>query len=218
MPNYRKRLEEEKALYNRMLGAKNTLVRDITNINFDILTNENRLADIQKTQHLLNIVSNNAREQAKQLLEQTVTAALNFVFTEPCRFEIELTTLRGKPACEFYVVTIVNGEESRQKPQDACGGGFVDIIATALRYAYINIFNDPYINNGIALDEPGKMVDELSVVKFAEFIKSLGNSFNRQTIMITHNDAMVSVADKVTMVNKVNDTSVVQDYNFGGTP
>lgn len=214
--DYRKKLQDALGDYNMRLGEERRIKQDIAALDLNIATQELNLDIFQKTQFLLNTVSNEARQKAKQLLEQTVTSAINFVSSEQVGFEIELTTLRGKPACEFYVLTTVDGETSRQRPQDSCGGGFVDVISTALRYAYINIFSDPVIQNAIVLDEPGKMVSELAAVKFAEFAKSLGQSFNRQTIMITHNDNLINVADSVKMVTKTNDVSVVQNYVLGG--
>ena len=214
--DYRKRLNEAVMDYQTKVGERNSIEYDIKRLTYDIAK---ALIDIelyQKVQHLLNIVSNESRQKAKKLLEQTVTSTINFVSSEQVAFEIELSTLRGKPACEFYVVTTVDGQPSRQRPQDSCGGGFVDIISTALRYAYINVFSDPVIGNAIVLDEPGKMVSELAAVKFAEFAKHLGQSFDRQTIMITHNDNLINVADNVKMVTKVNDVSIIQDYNLGG--
>ena len=213
---YKDKIEQATTRYHVMQGEKNSIEKDIKSINYNLVKAQVDIDLYQKVQHLLNIVSTEARDKAKQLLEQTVTSAINFVSPEAVTFEIEMTTLRGKPACEFYVITTVNGEESRQKPQDSCGGGFVDIISTALRYAYINIFSDPVIGNAIVLDEPGKMVSEMAAVKFAEFTKSLGQSFDRQTIMVTHNDNLINIADHVKMVTKINDTSNIQNYTLGG--
>ena len=213
---YKTAIENATNHYNLMLGEKNSIEKDIKLINYTMVKAQVDVDLYQKVQHLLNVVSTEAREKAKGLLEQTVTSAINFVSPEAVSFEIEMTTLRGKPACEFYVVSTVNGELSRQKPEDSCGGGFVDIISTALRYAYVNIFSDPHIGNAIVLDEPGKMVSELAAVKFAEFTKSLGQSFDRQTIMVTHNDNLIGIADSVNMIVKTGDTSQIQQNISGG--
>ena len=51
-------------------------------------------------------------------------------------------------------------------------------------------------------DEPGKMISEQMSVKFAEYLKFLGNHYNRQTIMITHNNNLSSVSDRTFVVAK----------------
>lgn len=216
LQKYTDTITKSTAYYHKMVGEKNGIEKDIRSLQYSLTKAQVDIELYQKVQHLLNVVSTEAREKAKGLLEQTVTAAINFVSPEAVSFEIEMTTLRGKPACEFYVVSSVNGEVSRQRPEDSCGGGFVDIISTALRYAYVNIFSDPYIGNAIILDEPGKMVSEMAAVKFAEFTKSLGQSFDRQTIMVTHNDNLIGIADNVNIVVKNGDHSIVQKDLIGG--
>ena len=39
-------------------------------------------------------------------------------------------------------------------------------------------------------------------IKFAEYIKFLGTHYDRQTIMVTHNDNLSNVADKTFVVTK----------------
>ena len=112
-------------------------------------------------------------------------------------------TERSKASYEFYIKTTVNGQESLQSPKDANGGGFIDIISVAAKYAYLELFNDPKIKCGtIFLDEPGKMVDEQSSIKFAEYIKELGKDYNKQTIMITHNTSLKDIADQTYYVSQ----------------
>lgn len=168
---------------------------------------------LNKSLVLINEVGKKAREIAKTQLETIVTDSLKYIHGENCRFEIELKEQRGVPSAEFYVITEVNGEESRQIPEEACGGGYIDAISTALRYAYIKAFNNPNPNNAIILDEPGKMLSEQASVKFAEFVKQLGVLFNKQTIMVTHNDMLKSVADKSFDVVKNGDESKVTEHN-----
>ena len=108
-----------------------------------------------------------------------------------------------KASYEFYIKSTVNGTECIQKPEDANGGGFVDIISVASKYAYLEIFNDPKIMSGtLFFDEPGKMISEQMSVKFAEYLKFLGNHYNRQTIMITHNNNLSSISDRTFVVSK----------------
>ena len=155
-----------------------------------------------KTQELLNKASSLAREKAKGHLESIVTMALNQVYGNDSKFVIELDNQRGVPSAEFYVVTTVDGIESKQIPQEDCGGGYINVISTALRFAYLKAFNHPRINNAILLDEPGSMISEYASVKYAEFIQKLCELFNKQTILITHSESLKAVADNSIIVEK----------------
>lgn len=163
-----------------------------------------------QAQELLNNASKKARESAKAHLENIVTMALNTVHEEDCKFVIELDDQRGVPSAEFYVIKDVDGEISKQKPTYN-GGGYVDVIATALRFAYLKAFNNPKLNNAIILDEPGSMISELASIKFAEFVKKLSVMFDKQTIMVTHADSLKLVADNTILIDKINGESRVID-------
>ena len=142
---YKTHLEDLKSLYHRRLGAKEELEQNIDKTNAQIQTLESISGQSILALELLSQVSKVAREKAKTHLESIVTEALVYILGNDYKFVIDLGESGGKPTCEFYVETTVNGEVSRQKPEQACGGGVVDIISTALRYAYLEIFNDDVV-------------------------------------------------------------------------
>lgn len=208
MKSYREKLDIVKESYNKRIGARDRIVKENETLVAKKFKCEDLMIQLANITQLLINVSSHAREEAKTQLESIVTTALQYVSEDSYEFKIEPVNGK-KPGYEFFVVSKINGIVSKQKPQDACGGGFVDIIATALRYVYLNSFANPVINNAIILDEPGKMISEGASIKFAEFIKHLGNSFNRQTIMVTHNESLVNVADKTHLIQKINGQSIV---------
>lgn len=166
------------------------------------LENDNLILD--KAITVLTSAANTSRDNARAHFEKIVTDALQFV-TQSTDYEFIIKDLpgRAKASYDFFIKSTVNGVECIQKPEDANGGGFVDIISVASKYAYLEIFNDPKIMSGtLFFDEPGKMISEQMSVKFAEYLKFLGNHYNRQTIMITHNNNLSSVADRTFIVSK----------------
>lgn len=168
----------------------------------DTLTDENDI--LNKVILILTEYSNVARNNAKNHFEKIITEALQYVTqSTDYEFVIQEKVERSKASYEFYIKTTINGEESLQSPKDANGGGFVDIISVAAKYAYLELFNDPKIQcSAVFLDEPGKMIDEQRSIKFAEYIKELGKNYNRQTIMITHNANLKNVADQTYYVSQ----------------
>lgn len=161
--------------------------------------------------------SNIARNNAKNHFEKIITEALQYITqSTDYEFVIQEKVDRSKASYEFFIKTTINGEESLQSPKDANGGGFVDIISVAAKYAYLELFNDPKIQCGtVFLDEPGKMIDEQRSIKFAEYIKELGKNYNKQTIMITHNTSLKDIADQTYYVsqnaNLISQVSELQD-------
>ena len=198
------------------------LKKDIASIKSKMTSLETMTQDLEKVKIILTQASATSRDNARSHFEKIITDALQFVTqNKDYEFIIRELTGRAKASYEFYIKSTVNGVECIQKPEDANGGGFVDIISVAIKYAYLEIFNDPKIMSATLLyDEPGKMISEQMSIKFAEYIKFLGNHYNRQTIMITHNDNLSNVANKTFIVHKdrngisnISETSVV-DINF----
>lgn len=92
---------------------------------------------LDKVRVLFQLSAEHARMQAKQQLETLVTNALKYVFGPSFRFEIELSEHGGNPTADFYVVSEWEGQTFKNKPQDARGGGIVDVVSLALRIALI---------------------------------------------------------------------------------
>ena len=196
-----------KTLETNVIIAKQNeamLKKDIASIKGKMSSLETMNQNLEKVIVILTQAATTSRDNARAHFEKIITDALQFVSqSKDYEFVIKELTGRAKASYEFYIKSTVNGIECIQKPEDANGGGFVDIISVAAKYAYLEIFNDPKIMSGTLLyDEPGKMISEQMSVKFAEYIKFLGNHYGRQTIMITHNDNLSNVADKTFVVRK----------------
>lgn len=196
------KLQQLKDRYNSELAIRDNIQSTITDYKTKIYFLDQTIEECDKAAILLTNISLEAKRAVTDFLEEVVTDAISYISDGQYKFKIEIEESGKSTKCEFYIVETVNGEESKQKPQDACGGGFIDVISTTLRYAYMNLYNQPQIMGPVILDEPGKMVSSEMSVKFGEFIKKLGQEFNRQTIMITHNDNLTNIADKVELVVK----------------
>lgn len=188
--------------YTTDLAVKNNIKSTIHQYDNMISDLDEKIELCDKASMVLTTVSLDAKQSVTTFLEEVVTDALNFISSGDYAFKIDIDDSGKTTKCEFFIEEKIGEEISRQKPEDACGGGFVDIISTTLRYAYLNLYNNPKLCGPIILDEPGKMISSEMSVKFGEFIKKLGDEFNRQTIMITHNDNITAIADKVEVVVK----------------
>jgi len=197
-------LQKLKDEYNKKMAIKNQIDEDIVKYRADIYFLDKEIQECDKAAIMLANISLNAKKSITMFLEDLVTDALQYISGGQYSFLIDIDNSDvGKTTkCEFYICETIEGVQSKQRPQDSCGGGFIDIISTTLRYAYLNLYNNPSLMGAIILDEPGKMVSAEMSVKFGEFIKRLGEDFNRQTIMITHNDNLTNIADKIEEIIK----------------
>ncbi|MGE5329842.1 MAG: ATPase [Deltaproteobacteria bacterium] len=176
-------------------GRKEQLEEQIKIIEDNLKIGENDIDVFEQVRILLQKTSDYAREQSRIRIEALVTNCLQYIFDSSIEFKIEISEARGRPEAEFYVISQVNGETIKTKPQEARGGGVVDIISLALRLAMLQC-SSVEINGPIILDEPAKHVSDEYIVQVAEFLKQISLMFDRQVIMVTHNRHLVEIADK----------------------
>lgn len=148
-----------------------------------------------KASVFITTISLEAKKMVIVILEDMVTEAIASISEGRYSFKIQIEETAKGNKCEFYIVEEVDSEISMQNPKEACGGGFIDIISTTLRYVYLNVFKNPSLNGPIILDEPAKMLSSDMSYSFGEFIKKLGEDFDRQTIIVTHNDDLGDISD-----------------------
>lgn len=177
---------------------KNTILK--TNHNIELLEEVNIL--LQRT-------SEYGRKQAKKQIEIIVTNCLQYVFDSNIEFVIEIEELYGKPNAEFYVITKDKDEIIKTKPELSRGGGVVDIISLALRTSFLQI-HKPLIEGPLILDEPAKHVSEEYIFNVADFLKRISEMFNRQVIMVTHNNHLSSISTSSYRVHLNGTQSIVE--------
>lgn len=203
MSIFTNRISTLRSNFETLKTQKEMIEQSIAQYDKDMACTKQQMEVCDKSAILINNISTEAKMKVTAILEDMVTDAIKVISDGQYEFKILIEDTPKGNRCEFYIAENVDGEISLQKPSDSCGGGFVDIISTTLRYVYLNVFKDPVMKGPIILDEPAKMLSSEMSNKFGEFIKKLGEDFNRQTIMITHNDVIGSVADNNIDLRKV---------------
>ncbi len=148
---------------------------------------------LSKVSTLLHKTSEYAREQAKFQVETLVTKCLQYVFETDIKFIVEIEEQRSKSAAEFYVVNNIDDHILKTKPELSRGGGVVDIVSLALRIAFLQT-HKPKIQGPLILDEPAKHVSDEYIYNVSEFLKQTSELFDRQIIMVTHNNHLSSIS------------------------
>lgn len=204
-----RKLKDLEADYNTRNGQYQRLLSDKKRLDQSLAKIKKENQSFEESRLLLQKVGKTARESAKKRLEETVTDALRYVFGPTFTFVIELRDLRGRAEADFYVESIEGNETIRNQPEDARGGGVIDIIAIALRIALVQIYNNPNLKGPIILDEPGKHVSADYSMKLATFLKQMSTTFDRQIIISTHQPDLSSIADQAYHVELKGGKSIV---------
>lgn len=206
-------LEKEKAEYYKQKGKMDILAEQITNIDEKLTLIKSENDKLHKVKFLLQNASQYAREQSKKQMEYTVTQCLQYIFDPSLEFKIEIVEKSNRIEAEFYVISNINGEQIKTKPQDSRGGGVVDVISLAIRIAMMEI-NEPKIQGPLILDEPAKHVSNEYITNVSEFLKQIGSTFKRQIIMVTHNNYLLESADSCYKVTLRDGVSIVEPLNL----
>jgi DNA repair exonuclease SbcCD ATPase subunit len=188
-------------VHDRLAGRQGELAAEADRL-------EQQIGLTQQAAALLHSLSNLSRERLCEHLSRIVTTALQYVYGPDFKFEFELVTdKRGNTRLEYYVTS---GDSIRTRPQDARGGGVVDVISIALRVGILSLMNNPPLPGPVILDEPGRHLDPESAVKLGEFLRFIAETTGRQFIVITHHEAIVPYAHAAFRVTQVDGTSRVE--------
>lgn len=203
----RKELEQAK-------GKRDLLVQQKSDKEVELQAVEGNISTWEQVQLLLSKSSEFAREQLKQKIEETVTAALRSVFEDPgISFCVELGQVGGSPSASWQVISSYKDFEVAANPEDARGGGVTDVVSLALRLALLELAR-PKHDGPVVLDEPGKMISREYLPNVAAFLSKYGEKTGRQIIMVTHHGVLADAADVAWYVNQ--DKGVSRAEQIGG--
>lgn len=187
-------IDELNNFISRESGKKEKLMEQLSEYEKEILALEENIVLLEKVSILLQKTSEFARNQAKNQIENLVTKCLQYIFESDIRFLIEIDELRNKANAQFYVISEDDGMEIKTRPELSRGGGVVDIVSLALRIAFLQI-HKPTIQGPLILDEPAKHVSEDYIYNVGDFLKETSEMFNRQIIMVTHNQHLAALSE-----------------------
>lgn len=197
MPTYEElnnRLEDLKTICaeSKMRRLLHIEQRDTLVDKVDTLAKELNIFD--KTRIFLQSVADVARAQTKERLERIVTNALQAVRGPEYSFHVRIRpTATGRPEVDFLTITEVGGRKIESLPTLGKGGGVIDIIATTLKFAMLEIED----NDGIIwMDEPFKFVSEEYVENASNLLQYMGKTSGRQIIAITHDTGFIEACNR----------------------
>lgn len=185
--------------YNSLSGRITSLKSDIQ-IKENQINEKNNLVDnLNKASWVLTEVQKRTQERFKEKIEGLVSLAIKSVYDRPFGFELVFERKRDKMEIRPLIYEIVNGQkEYYEDAENELGGGIVDICSFALRVVLWTM-EAPRSRNVFILDEPGKNLGALLPL-FGQMLREVSHKLNFQLIIITHDDALTEIADRVFVV------------------
>ncbi|MDO5724706.1 MAG: ATPase [Tissierellia bacterium] len=163
-------------------------------INEEIEEIDQYVLTLEKVSVLLKKVAEYARNQARLNIESLVSNCLKYIFNENIDFKIDIKDTKKSLSAEFFLETYIDDVLMRTKPEISNGGGVIDIISIALRISFLQL-HSPLIEGPLILDEPAKHVSNNYIFNVGDFLKKSAERFDRQIIMVTHNEQLAEMAD-----------------------
>jgi hypothetical protein len=148
-----------------------------------------------KARWVLTEVSQQTQRRFQDKVERLLTMAIQTVFDRPFEFKLEFERKRNKMECK---PTIIEGDRIYDDPEYDLGGGVLDIISFAFRIVLWSLQN-PRSRNVIILDEPMKNMGKL-ISLGGQVLREISHSLNLQLIIVTHDDELIDIGDRVFQV------------------
>jgi DNA repair exonuclease SbcCD ATPase subunit len=183
------RVRQLSSVYNQRFGKLAYLRQELANVTAKIETLEKELDLDTKTRMVLELLSKLTEQEVKDYIEPLVTEALRAVFGYDLTFGIQFGFERNQVVAAFSLMD-GQGNKAEGDIEEMKGGGVLDVISLVLRFVLLELFGLP---GPVVLDEPGRFVDRKHQPAFGELILSFATKFNRQIVIVTHDDAICAI-------------------------
>lgn len=188
---------------NKTLGKIESLEQSKSNYEALIEKYEKLLVATEQAQALIQTVAKETQETLVFQINDVVNTALNTCFPDEYEFKAEFEIKRNKT--EAKLVFLKNGFEI--DPLQASGGGVVDVASLGLRVAAWSLSNN---DNVLLIDEGFKFLSRDLQPRMAEILQEISKKLNLQIIQVSHSPDLIENSDKIFVVKKVKEVSVIE--------
>ncbi len=188
-------LEQWKKELDRDIILRDRIHFELDDLNKKLSALETERNNVEKAQALVQLVAQETQQQLRYELSELATLAMESIFPNPQKIDIEFDLKRGKTECVISFIDPVSGDKIN--PIDESSGGSVDVAALALQISLWSLQRDK-TRNVFILDEPLKFLkgDGLPE-KGAAMIKEISEQLGIQVIMVSHSTELIDSADRV---------------------
>ncbi|WCF11400.1 hypothetical protein NDS46_31070 (plasmid) [Paenibacillus thiaminolyticus] len=201
------RLDALKSIYHKEVGILSQLTKEKEEKEKIMKSKVEERDGIELKKVLVSEASEEARKQARDILQDMGTSALKFIMGDHMTLEIELKPqARQQWVANFISKSNESGKWVETDPAEEEGGGVADVVAISTQTSMLQLTGE----NNVApwfLDEPSKYVSKGHSEQVALFLKDTSTFFNRQTFMVTHDEYLANVGDVAYHFRKTEGTS-----------
>jgi DNA repair exonuclease SbcCD ATPase subunit len=184
-------LQQYQEKLQQALGEKRRLENQLQKAREDLEQAEEDLQTIEKAQAFIQKIAQETQNQLSYRVEDIVQMGIDTCFPGDFQFRLKFETKRGKTEASLDLIQ----EGWSIDPLASCGGGVSSIEAFGLRIASWSLERT---NNTIWLDEPFKDINGEHIRQAAcEVLKQVSHQLGIQFIIITGDQEIVNVADRV---------------------
>lgn len=209
MMNFETQLTKLEDVLNKKKVQKAIIQDNINRIEDDLKESLETINDLRAEKELIKYAAQTARRQAGEQLSSITSGILDFVFEEGKELDI---SFNDKDEATISLKKYLDsGEVVYSDPASADGGGYADIVSSSLMIAMLSIQENNKF--GIMHDEPTKYLskggeDSMKHKRIAEFYSDVATNFEKQVILVSHNDILNSHADKAFRVEMEEGTGI----------
>jgi DNA repair exonuclease SbcCD ATPase subunit len=177
----------------RKAGRRDQLATEVAAAEYQLELLTQGQEDIARALEIIQQVSKLTQQQLEIHISELVSLALEAVFPNPYKMVLKFETRRNRSEADLLLQD-ENG--NLLSPMDAVGGGVIDVAALALRVALWSL-KRPKPRPIMVLDEPLRFLSSDLQDRASQMLKEISNKLGIQFIIVTHEDALLSAADKV---------------------
>ena len=176
----------------RLKGKKQLLKSQLKEEKINLRTITKDLHLHEKARQVIKEVAKVTQEQITFHVSDVTTMALESVFNDPYKLQIDFVERRNKVECDLFFIR----DKEKINPLDASGGGAVDVASFALRIASWSL-SQPTIVKTIILDEPMRFLSKNYQEKASTMLKELSRQLHIQFIIVTHEPTLTAYAENI---------------------
>jgi DNA repair exonuclease SbcCD ATPase subunit len=132
------------------------------------------------------------------------TLMLQSIYGKEYRLDLKFESKRNKSEAKL---SVLKGDIELSLDEET-GGGIVDVVALAMRFALWSLM-EPRTDPLFIMDEPAKFVSKDKLPMFGRMLKQICETLGIQVVMVSHEDELVNIADRSYRVDIKNGVSKV---------
>lgn len=178
--------------YDELFRYRKFAKKSLRESKLDIKEIKKDIIDHNKARWVITEVAKITQQETKEKIEKLITLALRSIFERDFTFKLRFEQKANKV---YAIPIVIDDEEEFTDMKDDLAGGVVDIISLAFKIILWSM-ELPKRRNLFIVDEPFRFTGRL-VKKAGYMLKYLSEELNFQVIMVSHDDELIEICDRV---------------------